>query len=66
MECSPLRKREAGEQRRRRPLPASGGPSDRFDPGSGTRYLSYLYAIARNQVTDRLRERQRAGPVACL
>jgi RNA polymerase sigma-70 factor (ECF subfamily) len=40
--------------------------ADRFDSASGTRYLSYLYAIARNLATDRLRERQRNGPVALL
>ena len=28
-----------------------------FDAASGTRYVSYLYAIARNLATDRLRER---------
>jgi RNA polymerase sigma-70 factor (ECF subfamily) len=31
-----------------------------FDPASGTRYLSYLYAITRNLCTDRLRERMRS------
>lgn len=31
-----------------------------FDPASGTRYISYLYAIARNLSTDRIRERMRA------
>src|SRR5207249_4703840 len=31
-----------------------------FDRASGTRYLSYLYAIARNLCTDRIRERMRA------
>lgn len=31
-----------------------------YNPDSGTRYVSYLYAIARNLVTDRLRERGRA------
>jgi RNA polymerase sigma-70 factor (ECF subfamily) len=31
-----------------------------FDAASGTRYVSYLYAIARNLSTDRLRERVRA------
>jgi len=31
-----------------------------FNTESGTRYVSYLYAIARNIVTDRLRERGRA------
>jgi RNA polymerase sigma-70 factor (ECF subfamily) len=40
--------------------------SERFDPTSGTRYLSYLYAIARNLATDRLRQQQRSGPVTPL
>jgi len=40
--------------------------ADRFDPSSGTRYRSYLYAIARNLATDRLRERRQSGPVARL
>src|SRR3712207_577868 len=40
--------------------------SDRFDPASGTRYLSYLYAIARNLATDRLRQQQRSGPIASM
>lgn len=40
--------------------------SDRFDPSTGTRYLSYLYAIARNLATDRLRERHRSGAVTPL
>jgi RNA polymerase sigma-70 factor (ECF subfamily) len=31
-----------------------------FDRANGTRYLSYLYAIARNLCTDRMRERMRA------
>ena len=31
-----------------------------FDRANGTRYLSYLYAIARNLCTDRFRERMRA------
>lgn len=31
-----------------------------FNPDGGTRYASYLYAIARNLVTDRLRARGRA------
>jgi RNA polymerase sigma factor (sigma-70 family) len=31
-----------------------------FDAASGTRYISYLYAIARNLSTDRVRERMRA------
>jgi RNA polymerase sigma factor (sigma-70 family) len=30
-----------------------------FDRSTGTRYLSYLYAIARNLCTDRIRERMR-------
>lgn len=30
-----------------------------FNPDAGARYVSYLYAIARNLVTDRLRERGR-------
>jgi RNA polymerase sigma-70 factor (ECF subfamily) len=42
------------------------GANDRFDPASGTRYLSYLYAILRNLATDRLRERQRSGPIVRL
>jgi RNA polymerase sigma-70 factor, ECF subfamily len=37
-----------------------------FDAASGTRYLSYLYAIARNLATDRLRERLRAPEVTFL
>lgn len=37
-----------------------------FDPASGTRYVSYLYAIARNLATDRLRERLRAPEVTFL
>ncbi len=37
-----------------------------FDATSGTRYVSYLYAIARNQATDRLRERMRAPEVTFL
>jgi RNA polymerase sigma-70 factor (ECF subfamily) len=37
-----------------------------FDPASGTRYVSYLYAIARNLATDRLRERMRAPEVTFL
>jgi RNA polymerase sigma-70 factor, ECF subfamily len=37
-----------------------------FDAASGTRYVSYLYAIARNLATDRLRERMRAPEVTFL
>jgi RNA polymerase sigma-70 factor (ECF subfamily) len=37
-----------------------------FDAASGTRYISYLYAIARNLATDRLRERLRAPEVTFL
>lgn len=37
-----------------------------FDTASGTRYLSYLYAISRNLGTDRLRERRRALETASL
>jgi RNA polymerase sigma-70 factor (ECF subfamily) len=37
-----------------------------FNAGSGTRYVSYLYAIARNLATDRLRERMRAPEVTFL
>jgi RNA polymerase sigma-70 factor (ECF subfamily) len=37
-----------------------------FDTASGTRYVSYLYAIARNLATDRLRERMRAPEVTFL
>jgi RNA polymerase sigma-70 factor, ECF subfamily len=37
-----------------------------FDRASGTRYVSYLYAIARNLATDRLRERLRAPEVTFL
>jgi RNA polymerase sigma-70 factor (ECF subfamily) len=37
-----------------------------FDAASGTRYVSYLYAIARNLATDRLRERLRAPEVTFL
>src|SRR5215212_3854851 len=37
-----------------------------FDSASGTRYVSYLYAIARNLATDRLRERMRAPEVTFL
>lgn len=35
-----------------------------FDLESGTRYVSYLYAIARNLVTDRLRRRGRMPEMA--
>ena len=31
-----------------------------FDAASGTRYISYLYVIARNLSTDRIREKMRA------
>src|SRR5207245_1304107 len=37
-----------------------------FDAASGTRYLSYLYAIARNLCTDRLREKRRAPEMTFL
>src|SRR5712691_5309173 len=37
-----------------------------FDAASGTRYLSYLYAIARNLCTDRFRERMRAPEATFL
>jgi RNA polymerase sigma-70 factor, ECF subfamily len=37
-----------------------------FHPASGTRYVSYLYAIARNLGTDRLREKRRAPEVTFL
>jgi RNA polymerase sigma-70 factor (ECF subfamily) len=37
-----------------------------FDPASGTRYVSYLYVIARNLATDRLRERMRAPEITFL
>ena len=37
-----------------------------FNPESGTRYVSYLYSIARNLVTDRLRERGRAPETTLL
>jgi RNA polymerase sigma-70 factor, ECF subfamily len=37
-----------------------------FNPDSGTRYVSYLYAIARNLATDRLRERGRMPEIALL
>ncbi len=37
-----------------------------YDPDSGTRYVSYLYAIARNRVTDGLRERGRRPETTLL
>jgi RNA polymerase sigma factor (sigma-70 family) len=37
-----------------------------FNPDSGTRYVSYLYAIARNLATDRLRERGRMPELTLL
>ncbi len=37
-----------------------------FNADSGTRYVSYLYAIARNLATDRLRDRMRAPEVTFL
>jgi RNA polymerase sigma-70 factor (ECF subfamily) len=37
-----------------------------FDPDSGSRYVSYLYAIARNLATDRLREKGRMPEVTLL
>jgi RNA polymerase sigma-70 factor, ECF subfamily len=37
-----------------------------FDPDSGSRYISYLYSIARNLVTDRLRERSRTPEIKLL
>jgi len=37
-----------------------------YNPDSGTRYGSYLYTIARNLVTDRLRERGRTPEMALL
>jgi RNA polymerase sigma-70 factor (ECF subfamily) len=37
-----------------------------FDAGSGTRYVSYLYAIARNLCADRTRARRRAPEVTFL
>ena len=37
-----------------------------FNADSGTRYVSYLYAIARNLATDRLRERGRMPEIALL
>jgi RNA polymerase sigma-70 factor, ECF subfamily len=39
---------------------------DSFNPDSGARYLSYLFAIARNLVTDRLRERGRKQETTLL
>jgi len=37
-----------------------------FNPDSGTRYVSYLYAIARNLATDRVRERVRMPETTLL
>jgi len=37
-----------------------------FNPDAGARYVSYLYAIARNLVTDRLRERGRMPEMLLL
>jgi RNA polymerase sigma-70 factor (ECF subfamily) len=37
-----------------------------FQVAAGKRYLPYLYAIARNLCTDRLRQRQRARLAICL
>jgi RNA polymerase sigma-70 factor (ECF subfamily) len=37
-----------------------------FRPDSGSRYVSYLYSIARNLVTDRLRERGRTPEMLLL
>ncbi len=37
-----------------------------FNSDSGTRYVSYLYTVARNLVTDRLRERGRAPEMTVL
>src|SRR5438876_10604856 len=37
-----------------------------FDRASGTRYVSYLYAIARNLCTDRIREKMRAPEATFL
>jgi len=37
-----------------------------FDTASGTRYVSYLYAIARNVGTDRIREKRRAPEAISL
>jgi RNA polymerase sigma factor (sigma-70 family) len=39
---------------------------DSFNAASGVRYISYLYAIARNLVTDRLRSRMRAPELLSL
>jgi RNA polymerase sigma-70 factor, ECF subfamily len=37
-----------------------------FDAAGGTRYVSYLYAIARNLCTDRIREKRRAPEMTFL
>jgi RNA polymerase sigma-70 factor, ECF subfamily len=37
-----------------------------FDAANGTRYVSYLYAIARNLGTDRMREKRRAPEATFL
>ncbi|HEU4754501.1 MAG TPA: sigma-70 family RNA polymerase sigma factor [Armatimonadota bacterium] len=37
-----------------------------FDPDNGTRYVSYLYAIARNLATDRMRQRGRMPEMLLL
>jgi RNA polymerase sigma factor (sigma-70 family) len=37
-----------------------------FDRASGTRYISYLYAVARNLCTDRIREKMRIPEVTFL
>jgi RNA polymerase sigma-70 factor (ECF subfamily) len=37
-----------------------------FQVAAGKRYLPYLYAIARNLCTDRLRQRQRSCQALCL
>jgi len=37
-----------------------------YDPESGTRYVSYLYAIARNLATDRVRALGRMPPMTLL
>src|SRR5229473_2893141 len=37
-----------------------------FDAASGTRYVSFLYAIARNVGTDRIREKRRAPELTFL
>lgn len=39
---------------------------DSFNADSGARYVSYLYAVARNLVTDRLRERGRMPETTLL